>query len=270
MPERMAALPMYDFAEIADAHDALWGAVAAHLRAAGVSGVPSRLIRGRHHASLWGDPRLLFGQGCEYPLARSFADCVRLVASPKYTVAGCEGARHRSAIVVRRDDAVATLEDLRHRRCVINDPESNSGMNLLRAAIAPLAGGRQFFTSVVHSGSHRRSAALVAAGAADVAALDCVSYAHFRQLYPSEVSGLRVLAWTASSPSLPIITARANGDAILGALRGALTHVTCAPELQPVRERLFLEGFDLAPAEDFEAVRELERRAVRQGYPRLV
>jgi hypothetical protein len=39
--------------------------------------------------------------------------------------------------------------------------------------------------------------------------------------------------------------------------------------LAPVRERLFLAGLDLQPAEGFGEVLQLERGAVEQGYPTI-
>ena len=266
---RIAALPMYDYPELVLAHAALWGALADRLSAAGVSDVPRNLTRGLTHFELWRHPRLLLGQGCEYPLAKSFSDCVRLVATPRYAVPGCEGFTYRSAIVVRTGDSANTLTDLRNRRCAVNEPTSNSGMNLLRGAIAPLSGGKAFFESIVLSGSHRASAEMVAQGVADVAALDCVSFAHFQRLYRSSVAELRVLAWTDPSPSLPFITARATDGATLLALRTALTDVITDASLEGVRKQLFLEGFDVAPEENFPAVLNLERRAVELGYPVL-
>jgi ABC-type phosphate/phosphonate transport system substrate-binding protein len=269
-PERIAALPMYDYPELAATHDALWSVVADHLSAAGVSDPPRNLTRNLGHFDIWRHPRLLLGQGCEYPLANSFADSVRLVATPRYAVPGCEGACYRSAIVVRDRDPAETLADLRRRRCAVNEPDSNSGMNFLRAAIAPLSGGARFFGSVVSSGSHRRSAEMVAQGHADVAALDCVSLAHFQRLYPSSVANLRILCWTDPSPSLPFITARATDETTLQALRFALASAIADSTLGVVRERLFLDGFDFEPAGDFRAVLDLERRAVEFGYPALL
>src|SRR5260370_30161994 len=43
--ERIAALPMYDYPELAPAHDALWAALADRLIAAGVSDPPLKLTR---------------------------------------------------------------------------------------------------------------------------------------------------------------------------------------------------------------------------------
>jgi ABC-type phosphate/phosphonate transport system substrate-binding protein len=267
----VASLPMYDFPELRAAHDAFWSAVAERLNSAGLRDVPRELTRDVGHAEVWRDPSLLFAQGCEYPLAKSFADRVRLVATPMYSAAGCEGARYCSAVVVRGSvvDDVATLADLRGRRCAINELESNSGMNLLRAAVAPLATGGRFFGSVAVSGSHLRSVEMVASGEADVASVDCVSFALFQRLYPAVVSELRVLCWTPSSPCLPFITARSASDSTVRALRSALADVFDDAALAPAREQLLLRGVDLEPREGFGEVLALERGAVEAGYPTI-
>jgi len=277
----VASLPMYDFPELQDAHDAFWGALATRLVAAGLTDVPRALTHGATPAQAWGSPRLLFAQGCEYPLAKAFGDRVRVVAHPMYFAAGCDSNRYRSAIVVRKNDpdqsasvgSVGTdtvgLAGLRGRRCVVNERDSNSGMNLLRATIAQVANGEPFFASVAESGSHLRSVEMVASGEADVAAIDCVSFAHFQRLYPSLVAGVRVLSWTASTPSLPYITAGAASDETVQALRAALTDVFDDNGLAQVRERLLLRGIDLSPKEGFGEVLNLERAAVSSGYPIL-
>ncbi len=266
-PDWVASLPMYDFPELRGVHDAFWAALGARLEAAGVSNVPPGLTRNLPHGDVWRHPSLLFAQGCEYPLATSFADRVRLVATPMYSAPGCEGKRYRSVIVVR--GAGATLADFRGQRCAVNELDSNSGMNLLRAAVAPLATGGRFFGSVVVSGSHHRSVEMVASGEADVAAVDCVSFAHFQRLYPSVVGQLRILSWTPSAPSLPFITACSASDATVQTLRSALADVFDDDGLAPVREQLLLSGVDLQPTEGFDEVLALERRAVEEGYPTI-
>jgi ABC-type phosphate/phosphonate transport system substrate-binding protein len=266
--ERIAALPMYDFPQVRDAHDGFWTALAGRLTAAGVPDVPRELTRDLGHLDVWSHPALLFAQGCEYPLAKSFADRVRLVATPRYSAPGCEGASYRSAIVVRREET-GSLADFRGRRCVVNEMDSNSGMNLLRATVAPLAAGRRYFSAVAVSGSHRHSAQMVAAGEADVAAVDCVSLAHLGRVCPGVVARLRVLSWTAPSPSLPFITARSADDTTVQILRSALAGVFDDDALMPVRERLFLAGVDLQPVEGFGEVLRLERGAVELGYPAI-
>jgi ABC-type phosphate/phosphonate transport system substrate-binding protein len=265
--DRVASLPMYDFPELRGAHDAFWAALRSRLEVAGMSDVPLRLNRALPHGDVWRHPSLLFSQGCEYPLATSFADRVRLVATPMYSAAGCEGPRYRSAIVVHGQGDM--LADFRGRRCVINELDSNSGMNLLRAAVAPLAAGGRFFGSVVVSGSHLRSVKMVALGEADIAAIDCVSFAHFQRLYPSIVGQVRILGWTGAGPSLPFITARSVSDATVRMLRSALADVFDDDGLAPVRRQLLLSGVELQPTEGFDEVLGLERRAVEAGYPTI-
>jgi ABC-type phosphate/phosphonate transport system substrate-binding protein len=260
---------MYDFAELETAHDEWWSGIRHHLIGAGVVDAPQTLTRRLDHVGVWTHPHLLLGQGCEYPLAKSFAHCVRMVATPCYAAVGCDGANYRSAIVVRDDDPAGSLAEMRGRRCVVNQTDSNSGMNLLRATVAPLSYGGRFFGSVAISGSHRRSAEMVTEGAADVAALDCVSFALLRQLHPESVATLRVVQWSVSTPSLPFITAAGTSDAVLRALREALAAALADRSLDTVRERLLLTGFDFAPAGGYYDVLRLERRATELGYAAL-
>lgn len=265
---------MYDFPELAEATNAFWTALAGRLTAGRLAaGIritpPASLDRSLGHTALWRHPQLLLGQGCEYPLAKSFAGHIRWLATPCYAAAGCEGGYYRSAIVVRADDGVDSIAGLRGRRCIINERDSNSGMNLLRAAIAPLAGGRAFFEGITISGSHRQSAEAVAEGMADVTALDCVSYAHFQRLYPSLTRRLRRLDWTPASPSLPFITGRAAGDAVVEALRAALQEVMTDPSLKAVRDALLLSGITAGGGERYADVLGYERTAAALGYPEL-
>jgi ABC-type phosphate/phosphonate transport system substrate-binding protein len=266
---RIAALPMYDFPPLAPATDAFWGAIAARLRESGIADVPDTLTRGIVPRDTWRDARLLFGQACQYPLACSGHEAVRLVAIPAYAAPGCEGSRYRSAIVVRAADPARTLADLRGRRCAVNERDSNSGSNLLRAALAPLAAQGRFFATVVFTGAHLASVRAVAAGDTDVAAIDCVSYAHIGRCYPDLTARLRILDWTASSPGLPYVTARATDAPTAAALKGALAAVLADPALAAVRASLLLVGLDTEFDEDYTEVRRLEREALELGYPEI-
>ncbi len=262
----IAALPMYDFRELQPAHDALWSAVAARLVAAGVRNVPPLLTRDVGHRELWSHPELLFGQACEYPLAKSFGEHLTIVATPRYAAPGCVGLLYKSAVVVRADDAADSLVAMRGRRCAVNELDSNSGMNLLRAALAPLAAGSRFFDSVVVSGSHQRSIEMIASNDADIAAIDCVTFAHLQRIDSRLTRQVRILSWTPPSPSLPFVTARSTSAVTLAHLRSALTAVFADASLATVRRRLLLEGVDLAPDVTLSRVLKLEQAATDLRY----
>jgi ABC-type phosphate/phosphonate transport system substrate-binding protein len=260
---------MYDLPELREANDALWAAIATRLRARDIVDLPDHLTRDIAPEVLWTDPDLVLAQTCGLPLATQLEGRVRVVATPRYRARGCDGADYRSAVVVRADSAVSSLDDLRAGRCAVNDLGSNSGMNLLRAEIAPLAGGKTFFKSVLVTGSHLASAEAIAEDEADVAALDCITWAHLRRWRSGLTDRLRVLTWTVRSPGLPLITSLGTSPSQLAALRAALDDVARDPDLREVRETLLLEGFSLTPAEHYRAALRLRDIAVGLGYPHL-
>jgi len=264
----IAALPMYDPPELQAANDALWAAIGARLESEGVD-APQKLTRGLPLEAIWSDPGLLLAQTCGYPLMTTLRDRVGVVATPRYGAPGCDGPLHRSAVVVRRNDPATTLADLRGRRYALNDPASNTGMNLIRAMIAPLTRGEAFFGAVTVTGAHAASAEAVAAGEADVAAIDCVAFALLQRLRPAATRPLRVLAWTAPSPGLPLITAVATDARARAVLSRALADTARDPSLRETRAELLLESFDALPASRYEAVLDLERSAIADGYPVL-
>ena len=269
-PTRTASLAMYDLEGLQAANDALWSAIASALEVRGVVGAPQALLRGQPLDPVWSDPDLLLGQTCGYPLGDLIANRqVRLVATPRYQAPGCDGPYHRSAVVVRADSRATALADLFGGRCALNDYKSNSGMNLLRFEVAPLAREGRFFGEVVITGSHQRSAEQIAEGRSDVAAIDCVTWAHLQQLRPDLTRRLRVLTWTVRSPGLPLITGRNTDAATYDALRSALEAVECDPALQGVRAVLMLKGFNALPASHYCLIGHFEQMAITQGFPTL-
>ena len=238
---------MYDFPEVRRATDALWGGIARRL-----PGPPVGLTRREDLLAVWTDPDLLLAQTCGYPLVTTLKGRVALVATPRYTAEGCEGAWYRSAIVVRADDAAQGVADLRGRRCAVNGLDSNSGMNLLRGAVSAFVeGGEMFFGATVLTGAHAASLRAVAQGEADVAAIDCVTWALLGRVRPAAVAGLRVLGWSAASPGLPLITAM-GGD--VAGLRAVLEEVAVDPGVAWAREALLLEGFSVLPLSDYDVI----------------
>ena len=266
---RIASLGMYDMPWLHAANDALWGGVAARLRTAGLEDVPERLDGTRPLDEIWRDPSLLLAQTCGYSLMTTLTGVVIPVAAPVYAWPGCQGATHCSFVVVPAGEPFAGLVDLRGRRAAMNGRDSNSGMNLLRHAVAPLAVDGRFFGEVIETGSHLASLASVARHEADVAAIDCVTFGLARKHRPELVAGVRAIAETAKSPSLPFVT-RADASAEeLAALRDALVEAIADPELAEATAALGLVGIAPVAAADYAVVLGYEREAGDAGYPVL-
>ncbi|WP_353230448.1 PhnD/SsuA/transferrin family substrate-binding protein [Novosphingobium sp.] len=265
----IASLGMYDPRWLTGANDALWQALAKRLRDLGLTGVPPALTRDRPIDVIWTAPDLMLAQTCGYPLTTRLHDQVTLVATPVYNAEGCDGAWHRSALIVRRDDPARDLADLAGRRAAINARDSNTGMNLLRDRVAPLAQRGRFFGQVIKTGAHARSLYAVIAGQADIAAIDAVTWALLRDRYPTIDRRIRVLGWTAATPGLPLITSAAQPPAVVAALRTALRRVLADPALAAARAALRLNGIALIDRAAYAVVPALEQAAIRAGYPVL-
>jgi ABC-type phosphate/phosphonate transport system substrate-binding protein len=265
----IAALPMYDDPGVAQANDATWAAIAAGLRGRDVA-APAKLTRGGDLAALWRSPSLVFGQTCGYPYVKDLRDAVRLIATPEYAFPGCEGALHRSFVISRAEDPRRGLEGFRGSVAALNSSDSNSGMNLFRATIAPVAGGRRFFRAVVTTGSHRASLEAVAGGRADLAAIDCVSFALMKRHRSDLIDRVAVVAESPLSPGLPFILSARLPEATLAAARQALFDALADPDLAGARAALGLKGARVTTAADYERVLDIEREAEAAGYPRLM
>jgi ABC-type phosphate/phosphonate transport system substrate-binding protein len=267
LPLSIAALPMYDLPELQPATDAFWHAIAERLKEAGLT-APSSLTRNDDYHATWRDPELLLGQACGYPLVTQFKGEVQIVATPIYGAAGCESFEHCSFFIVNADAGHQTLSDLYGSGCAVNGFDSNTGMNLLRAAIAPIARGRPFFRSVIVTGAHRKSLDAVAHGRADIAAIDCVSFAHFQRFEPHITARVSKIGRSLRTAAPPYITS-ATDPGILRVLREALKDVAITPQLESVRSLLMLEGFAFETDIDYDSLLRVEKSAAALGYPRL-
>lgn len=265
---RLASLAMYASPPpLAEATATLWGFLSEALERSGLDEVPARLDDSVRYHEAWTQPDLLLAQTCGFPYVKHLRGKVRLVATPVYGHPGCEGPSMRSFIVVARDSAAQSLEDLRGTRAAINQPDSNSGVNLFRAAIAPLSRDGRFFSSVIETGGHRNSIAAITAGKADVAAIDCVTYGNVLRFDPESLAGVRILFETIKGPGLPFITRADASDVEVRLLRQALKQAVAEPSLSAARDVLCLKDFAVLSDADYEPLAELERQAQRQGYP---
>ncbi len=203
----LAALPMYDVAEMRETTDRFWQAIAERLRAQGIA-APDGLTRGGDLWDLWLSPDLLLAQTCGLPYRTRLHRHVTLVGTPDYGLTGCPPGMYCS-VLVARSGTPGDPARLDGARLAYNDPLSQSGWS------APLDwAGRQGirFGALVETGAHSASAQAVVEGAADIAGIDAVTWRLIRRYAPWS-DALREIARTPPTPGLPLITAggRASG-----------------------------------------------------------
>lgn len=240
MTAPVACLPMYDWPEVRGATDALWAALRDALRAEGLA-APEALTR--DDETILTDPRLALGQTCGMPYRLGLHAQVTLLGAPDYGLEGCPPGYYRSALVVRAGDA-RTSAAFAGARFAYNSTESQSGWAALVAELGPLAP-----EDGLRTGAHRESIRAVAAGAAEIAAIDAVSW-RLAVAFEPAASALRVAGWTRPTPGLPIVTAGGRDPAPYAAAVEA-----GIAALDPVsRDALGLRGFVRFAPDDYFAV----------------
>ncbi|MDF2779569.1 MAG: phosphate transporter substrate-binding protein [Enterobacteriaceae bacterium] len=240
------AFPMYDLHR--PDSEALIQAVQDLLAARGIAVMP--IWPQADLLTHWQDDDLLLSQACGYPLVTQLPE-VQTVGCFHYSAPGCEGIYYRSLLVVRQSDRHKTLADFRGSRAVCNAPDSQSGYNVLMQMVAPLAQQGTFFNSVTFSGSHRQSLVEIGEGRADIAAIDCVTFALLQRHAPMLVAELAVIGAGPAAPGLPLITSRSTSSACIALLRDALTQLVSDPAYCTPCTALFISGFSEVSRQDY-------------------
>jgi len=216
------------------------------------------------------DPQMLIGHTCGYPLMRFLQDDAVPICVPLFDVSGCNGKFYSSQIIVPVNSDIQALADCRGKIAAINGRDSNSGMNVLRHAISGLSNGKSFFTEVIESGSHYQSLLAVAENQAQVATIDCVSFALIKDQWPDLIDQVRVIGYTEATCGLPFVVPingleSINIDKMIDALNIALSRLTDAN-----RNRLHLLGFEPVKLSDYDSIMTLENTATSAGYPVII
>ena len=249
---------MYDWPEVRDETDALWAAIAERLAAFGIE-APKGLDRTTPAGEAWRSPDLLVGQTCGLPYVTDLAGCVSLLGRPTYAVAGAEPGRYCSQLVARRSDSRAGLDGFRGAVAACTSATSQSGWAALIDLLPDGETLESFFGAVRMTGGHRESIRAVAAGAADIAAIDCVAWALALQHEPA-ARELRDIGRSPDYPSLPFITSNRRGADEVGRIGEALREAV-ADLPGPARGALRLTGIEEARPADYACLRQSGRAA---------
>jgi hypothetical protein len=147
---------------------------------------------------------------------------------PKLPISPSEGemaGRPEGGVQALPDDKpLISLDLLRGKRLAYNSRDSMSGFIALGRDLETLGETLAIFSHKIETGGHRASIFAVVEGRADVAAIDCRSWAMAQRFEPA-AKALAVVGWTARRKGLPYITARAMPEAVVKALREALSEV---------------------------------------------
>ncbi|MER8633120.1 PhnD/SsuA/transferrin family substrate-binding protein [Mesorhizobium opportunistum] len=194
---------------------------------------------------LWLHPALLFAQTCWGPMELGLSRHVQVVGQPSYDAyEGGQGELYSSALVMRTGEgpevrspadgrAMLPLDLIRGMRFTFNSLDSMSGIIAPTRDLEAAGESLDIFSSRNESGGHRGSIVTVAEGRADIAAIDCESWALAQRFEPA-ARKVVIVGWTARRKGLPFITARTTPEKTIKAMREALVGLAEQPRIQRV------------------------------------
>ncbi|RCS25151.1 phosphate ABC transporter substrate-binding protein [Phyllobacterium salinisoli] len=168
---------------------------------------------------LWRHPDLLVSEACWGPMEMGLSSHVTVIGQIDYDdIAGGSGELYSSVIVAHRGEgrripppaagrAHLPTGFFRGKRFAFNEDESLSGYLALKRDLEAMGMSLAIFSEKVKTGAHRASIRAVAEGKADVAAIDCKSWALAQRVEPAAAE-LHAIGWTAQRKGLPLIRSR--------------------------------------------------------------
>lgn len=225
--QAVASLPMYDLPATEAANDRFWALIRERLRDAGVA-APEALRRGSDPWHDWEHPQLVFSQTCSLPYRTRLHGRVTLLGTPDYGLEGCPPGHYRSLAVARKHDPRAEMAAFDGARLAFNERLSQSGR---AAALAHAAAAGIEFAAANETGSHAASVRAVAAGRADIAFIDAVTWILLCR-EGTLTESLHVIEGTDPVPGLPFIAGPgADREVLRGAIRAACHALSPADRL---------------------------------------
>ena len=246
---KIATLSMYDVPAVNHHTDAFWQAIATELAKAGVQ-APGKLARDVDDWTAWQHADLLFSQTCGFPFVSKLEGQVTLIGTPDYGAIKGQPGWYNSKVICRADDPRGSLDAFKGATFAYNGLDSQSGVMSIMFLLHRTLGDQRHFGPCVQSGGHANSAAMVAQGSADIAAVDSVTWMNIQRDQPD--LNLRVLAETDPTPGLPYITHKDHdGNVFADAVEAAIDGLD-----QETKDALHLRGFWRSAPGDYALVRE--------------
>jgi phosphonate transport system substrate-binding protein len=166
-----------------------------------------------------------------------------------------------SDVIVHRDSALRSFDDLRGRSWAYNEVYSQSGYGITRYHLACINQPHGYFGRVVEAGRHDLAIRMVAERRVDAAAIDSHHLATYLRRHPDLASSLHVIHNLGPSPIQPVVVRRNMPVRTKEAVRAALLEVGCDADARTVLAEALIDRF--VPIDDtaYNAVRRMRDTA---------
>ncbi len=166
-----------------------------------------------------------------------------------------------SDVVVRQDSRYKTFDDLRGTHWAYNEPNSQSGYNVVRYHLATLGELNGYFGEVTESGSHLRSLEMILDGRVDASAIDSTVLEMEIANVPSLSERIRVIEILGPSPIPPWVISRNLTADLRQEVRNAFLDMHKEEEGRSILRKAMIHRFVSVTDDMYDPIREMERVA---------
>ncbi len=151
---------------------------------------------------------------------------------------------YQSYLIVKKDSAYTSIEDLRGKEFAFTDPESNTGSLVPRFWLAEIGESpSMFFQETIYTYSHDNSIKAVSKGLVDAAAVDGHKWDYYQVVNPSLTETTRIIKKSDPFGSPPLVAASSLTQEKKRQIQAIVTSMHHDKDGQQILERLMIDRF---------------------------
>ena len=168
-----------------------------------------------------------------------------------------------SDVIVRKDSPFKTFKDLRGASWAYNEPNSQSGYNIVRYHLATTGETGKYFGRVVASGSHLNSIHMILNSQIDASAIDSTTLELEFLKRPELYSELRIIETLGPSPIPPWVIRKDVAPGVKQTITNFLLNLNKHPNGQEILEKGRIARFVDVRDSDYDTIRHMLEKAKR-------
>jgi phosphonate transport system substrate-binding protein len=165
-----------------------------------------------------------------------------------------------SDVVVHSDSPFQALEDLRGAAWAYNEPNSHSGYNIVRYALAMRNETSGFFSRVIESGAHQVSLQMILNKEVDGSAIDSTVLEQAILDDPSIQAQIRIIETLGPSPIPPWVILKNTRAEWRAALQDLFLNMGGDPAGKAILDRAHMLRFSAIEDADYNPIRSMTRK----------
>lgn len=175
---------------------------------------------------------------------------------------------YQSYLIVSKDSAYNSLDDLRGKTFAFTDPDSNTGSLVPRFWLAQRgASPKTWFKETIFTYSHDNSIYAVAKGLVDGAAVDSLIWDFYEHNKSEITAGTRIIKRSEEYGIPPVVASPAVSEEQRNVIRTIMLNMHAVPEGKKILNALLIDRFILPQDDWYGSIRQMQQDIQQTEQP---